>query len=299
MTTHSQKTGYLFALLAFTIFATQDAISKHLSDLYPPVFITMIRYWVFAAFAIAIAARSSAGLRQSLATKRPFLQIFRGVLLGSQVAVALSAFRVAGLIHSQVLFASTPLFVAMLSVPVLGESVGWRRWTAIFVGLCGVLVILKPDPGGFDTSFVIPLIAAIMSAVYSIVTRLASRVDTAVTSFAYTGIGGVIVLTIVGPFYWAPIAPADWIWIGLVCLTGVSSHFCLIKSFDYLDAVVVQPFSYYQLVLASLYGVVIFHESLAVHVVIGSLIIVGAGLFTIWRESVTRRRKLQATLPDR
>lgn len=296
MTSHAQKTGYLFALLAFTIFSVQDAISKHLSDHYPPIFISMIRYWVFAIFVILFTARSRGGLRQGAATRRPFLQIFRGMLLGSQVALALTAFRVAGLIHSQVLFSATPLFVAMLSVPVLGEHVGWRRWTAIGVGLCGVLVILKPDPSGFDTSLVVPLIGAVMSAVYSIATRLASRDDPATTSFFYTGVGGVIVLTLIGPFFWTPLAPTDWGWLAVICFTGIASHFCLIKSFDYLDAVVVQPLGYFQLVLASSLGIVVFHEPLKLNIVIGSAIIVGAGLFTIWREFVTRRGKIEAAL---
>jgi drug/metabolite transporter (DMT)-like permease len=298
MTTHAQKTGYLFALLAFTIFAVQDAISKHLSDHYPPIFITMIRYWVFAAFVTLFTARSRGGLREGASTRRPFLQIFRGMLLGSQVAVALTGFRLAGLIHSQVLFASTPLFVAMLSVPVLGEHVGWRRWTAIVVGLCGVLIILKPDPTGFDLTLLVPLIGAIMSAVYSIATRLASRDDPAATSFFYTGIGGVVVLTLIGPFFWTPLAPTDWGWLAIICFTGISSHYCLIKSFDYLDAVVVQPLGYFQLVLASSLGIVVFHEPLKPNIVIGSAIIVGAGLFTIWREFVTRRRTIAAALAE-
>ena len=289
-TIHSHKTGYLFALLAFTIFATQDAISKHLSDHYPPLMITMIRYWAFAGFAVIITSRAKGGLRQGITTKRPLVQIFRGVLLALQIVVSLLSFRAAGLLHSQAIFSATPLLVAMLSVPVLGEAVGWRRWTAIVVGLCGVLIILNPRADGIDATLILPLIAASMNAVYSVSTRLVSREDPATTSFFYLGVAGAAIMIVVGPFYWTNLAPVDWAWIVLLCATGISSHFCLIKAYDHLDAVLVQPISYFQLVLASFYGVLIFHETLRLNLVIGSLIVVAAGLFTIWREAAVRRK---------
>lgn len=287
---HSPKTGYIFALLAFTIFASQDAISKHLSDAYPPVFITMVRYWAFAGFALVLTSRARGGLRQAVATRRPVLQIFRGVLLALQIIVSLVSFHVAGLLHSQAIFSSSPLLVAILSVPVLGEAVGWRRWTAIVVGLCGVLIILKPSADGFDSTLIVPVIAAAMNAVYSVSTRLVSREDSAVTSFFYLGIAGAAVMIVIGPFYWTDLASADWGWMLLLCATGIGSHFCLIKAYDHLDAVLVQPISYFQLVLSSLYGTLIFQETLQPNIVIGALIIVGAGLFTIWREAVKHKK---------
>jgi drug/metabolite transporter (DMT)-like permease len=289
-TSHSHRTGYLFALLAFSIFATQDAISKHLADLYPPLMITMIRYWAFAGFAVIIASRGKGGLSEGVKTRRPVIQVFRGVLLALQIVVSLLAFRAAGLLHSQAIFSATPLLVAMLSVPVLGEAVGWRRWTAIVVGLCGVMIILQPSAEGIDAALIIPLVAACMNAVYSVTTRLVSRDDQATTSFFYLGVAGAVVMMVIGPFYWTNLAPVDWAWIVLLCVTGISSHFCLIKAYDHLDAVLVQPISYFQLVLASFYGVLIFHETLKLNVVAGSLIIVGAGLFTIWREAVKQRK---------
>lgn len=290
----SQRTGYLFALLTFTIFATQDGISKHLSDHYPPMLITMIRYWAFAGFAIIVAARSRPGLPAVVGSKRPALQIFRGLLLASQIVVALYAFRIVGFVHSQSIFASTPLVVAMLSVPILGEVVGWRRWTAIIVGLCGVLIILKPEPTGFDSMLLLPVLTSVMMAVYSVVTRLVSRDDAPLTSFFYTGTAGAILMTVIGPFYWTDILLGDWLWLAAICTTGIVSHFCLIKAYEHLDAVLVQPFAYWQLVLTSFMGVVVFGETLHWNVVLGSAIVVAAGLFTIWREAIAHRRQKAA-----
>jgi drug/metabolite transporter (DMT)-like permease len=293
-TMKSQKAGYLFALLTFTVFATQDGISKHLSDHYPPVLITMIRYWAFAGFATIAASRSKPGLRAIAGSKRLGLQILRGLMLSTQIAIALYGFKMIGFIHSQAIFASTPLAVAVLSVPILGEVVGWRRWTAITVGFIGVLVILKPDPSGFNYLLLIPLGTAIIMAFYSVITRLVGRDDNPLTSFFYTGTVGAIFMTAIGPFYWTEIAPVDWLWLAAICMTGVVSHFCLIKAYEHLDAVLVQPFAYFQLVLTSFMGVIVFGETLQWNVVLGSVIVVCAGLFTIWREAVSHRREKAA-----
>src|SRR5882724_7375378 len=145
----SKTHGYLFALAATTIFSFQDAISKHLGDHYPPIFITMIRYWAFAAFCVLLAARKRGGLQAAATTKRPVLQIFRGVLLATEVMIVITSFAHAGLAHSTAILSATPLVVTLLSIPVLGEQVGWRRWSAIVAGLVGVLLILKPEASGF------------------------------------------------------------------------------------------------------------------------------------------------------
>ena len=287
----SKRTGYLFTLLAILIFSLQDAISKHLGSLYPPVFIAMLRFWAFGAFAMALGARSPGGLKVVAATKRPALQILRGVLLAFQIVVTITAFTKVGLAHSQAILASGPIFVALLSMPLLGERVGWRRWTAIGIGLCGVLIILNPAGSAFDRGALLPLISALMFAVYVIATRLVSREDTASTSFFYTGVVGAVAISLVGPFFWTNLTPGDWLWMGLLCITGMSSHYFLIRAYDLLDAAAVQPLTYLQVVLAAIIGVSVFGETLNLNMVLGSAIVVGAGIFTIWRESVVARRR--------
>ncbi|MDQ0321947.1 drug/metabolite transporter (DMT)-like permease [Pararhizobium capsulatum DSM 1112] len=286
----SKKTGYIFVLLAITIFSIQDAISKYLGSIYPPVLITMIRYWAFASFALAWAARSPGGLPVAFRTRRPILQILRGVLLAVQIVIVITSFAQVGLAHSQAIFSSGPIFVALLSMPILGERVGWRRWTAIIVGLLGVLLILKPDGTNFDLKVLIPISSALIFAFYVIATRLVSHDDSSTTSFLYTGVAGAAVISLVGPFYWTPLAPGDWVWMILLCITGTTSHFSLIKAYEHLDAAEVQPLTYLQLVYASIIGVSVFGETLNLNVIAGSTIVVAAGIFTIWREAVVARR---------
>lgn len=286
----SQSVGYLYALAAFTIFAAQDGISKHLGSAYPPVFVTMLRYWAFAVFVVILAARSQGGIRQAVSTRRFFLQASRGVLLAVQIVLSIISFSIVGLAHTHSIFASAPLIVAALSVPILGEHVGWRRWLAILVGFVGVLIILKPDDSGFDVTLIVTFTAALMLALYSVLTRLASRSDPAITSFFYTGVPGALVLTLVGPFYWVNMIPADWGWMLALCITGMSGHYLLIRAFELADAASVQPFSYYQLVLVSIVGVTLYGEVLSVHMIVGAAIVIAAGLFTIWREQMAARK---------
>lgn len=295
----SSRQGYVYAISAVLIFAAQDGISKHLVELYPAVFIAMVRYIAFAAFVLILSSRAPGGIRAAAKSRMPVLQCFRGVFLAVQIVLAIQCFKVAGLIQSQAIFAAAPIFVALLSMPILGEKVGWRRWLAIIAGLCGVVVLLTPAggwgaAGGFGTASLLPLAGAVMLGGYGIMTRLVSRVDSARTSFFYTGIPGAAVLVLVGPFFLASPTWTDWLWIGLLCITGMTSHFLLIKAYALLDAVVVQPVAYLQLVAGAFIGVLVFSEDLRTTLVTGAAIVVAAGVFTAWREHVVTRRRLAA-----
>ena len=147
------------------VFAVQDGISRHLAAEYNVLMIVMIRYWFFAAFVIAIAIRTQGSIRVAAATSQPFLQITRGLLLAAEICVMVFAFVKLGLIESHAIFASYPLLVAALSGPILGETVGWRRWAAIAIGFVGVLVILQPGVEVFSPYAVIPLTSAILFAI--------------------------------------------------------------------------------------------------------------------------------------
>ncbi|MBB3964134.1 DMT family transporter [Rhizobium metallidurans] len=287
----SKTQGYIFVLLAITIFSIQDGISKHLGGAYPPVFVTMIRYWAFGLFTILLAAKMRGGIVATARTKRPVLQVIRGLLLAAQVVVVISCFAVIGLARSQAIFSATPILIALLAIPLLGERVGWRRWTAIGAGLIGVLLILKPDSGFFDVTLLLAVLSCFLFAFYVIATRLVSRDDSSMTSFFYTGVVGAIAMTLVGPFYWTWMAPTDWIWMALVCMTSIASHYFLIRAYDMLDAAAVQPLTYLQLVYASIIGVTIYGETLSLNTIIGSVIVVASGIFTIWREHIVARRE--------
>ena len=288
MSAENTRLGIALMVLTTMIFATQDGISRHLADEYNVIMVVMIRYWFFAAFVVALAARQSGGLRAAAATAQPVLQAVRGFLLAAEICVMVAAFTLLGLVESHAVFACYPLVVAALSGPILGERVGWRRWMAIAAGLLGVLVILRPGAGVFSPFAIVPLLSAAMFALYALLTRFAARRDSAATSFFWTGTTGAVAMTIAGLWFWEPMSGPDWGWMALLCVTGAAGHYTLIKCYEVAEAGAVQPFAYLQIVFACGVGIFVFGETLAPNVALGAAVIVAAGLFTLWREHIRK-----------
>lgn len=277
----------IWLMVAVTfVFAMQDGISRHLAGHYNVWMVVMIRYWFFAAFVVWLT-RHSGGLRRALRPARPVLQIFRGALLALEICVTVLSFTLLGLLESHAVFACYPLLVAALSGPVLGEHVGWRRWAAIGIGFVGILIILKPGFGVFAPEAIVPLVGAGMFALYGLLTRYASRFDSTQISFFWTGIVGAVVMTTIGVWYWEPMTSHDWAWMALLCVTGVLGHWLLIKCYEMAEASAVQPFAYLQLVFVAILGVTVFGEVIETNVIVGAVIVVAAGVFTLQRARQT------------
>jgi len=194
-----------------------------------------------------------------------------------------------GLIEAHAIFASCPLIVAALSVFFLKEKVGWRRWTAIFIGFIGILIILRPGSKVFDPLSLVALGCAIAFAIYQILTRYVSREDSPDTSLFYTGLTGFVLLGAVGPFFYTAIDSMHLIWLLIVCTLGAGGHYLMINAFKHSEASILQPFTYLQLVFVSIIGVLIFDEKLENEILVGSGIVVLAGLFTFWREHIKKQ----------
>ena len=288
MSSRNTRAGILLMISAGFVFAVQDGVSRLLADRYNVFMIVMIRYWFFAAFVMAVAARKAGGLRAAAATAQPLIQGFRAVLLVAEICVMIYGFTLLGLVESHAVFAAYPLLIAALSGPILGERVGWRRWVAIGVGFVGVVIILEPGFGVFQPAAVVPFIAALMFALYGLLTRYVARQDTAATSFFWTGTVGALAMSAVGTWFWEPMTGPDWAWMGALCITGAAGHYTLIKCYEVAEASAVQPFAYLQLVFASAIGLAVFAETIRLNVALGVALIVGAGLFTLWRQRQAR-----------
>ncbi|WP_368346442.1 DMT family transporter [Pelagovum sp. HNIBRBA483] len=283
------RLGILLMIATTFIFAAQDSISRHLAGEYNVFMVVMIRYWFFAAFVITIAARREGSVRAAAATSQPALQIGRGLILVGEICVMVYAFTLLGLVESLAVFTAYPLIIAALSGPILGEKVGWRRWSAIGVGFVGVLIILQPGVGVFSPAALVPLLSATLFAIYGLLTRYAARRDSTATSFFWTGVSGAVAITLIGVWFWEPMTLADWGWMALLCLTGASGHWLLIKCYEVAEASAVQPFAYMQLIFGTGFGILIFSEVLRPNVALGAAIVMAAGLFTFWRENRAAR----------
>ena len=278
--------GIGIAIVGWLILACMDAGSKILTANYPVVQILWFRYLMLILVAYWLMKRL--GMRVNF--HRPWLQLSRGLLLVAQTGLLVYAFSQMALADVHAVLSITPLLVTALSVPLLGENVGVRRWSAVGIAFIGVLVILRPGFGVVQPMTFLVLLSALIGAIYLVLTRLVGRTDPAEVSLFWLAITGLVVLSAIVPFFWrVPTNAADWGLLFLVAVLGIIGHFCLIKGFQLAEASVLQPYIYTGLIGAILVGYVVFGDLPDFPTMIGALIIVTSGLYVFARERSQQR----------
>jgi drug/metabolite transporter (DMT)-like permease len=276
------RAGILLVIAASFGFASMDAMSKVLAQDHAILQILWFRYMVFTVFALAIARRR--GVRRTLISQRPWLQALRALLLVAENAVFVLAFRYLPLADVHALGASAPLMVVALSVVLLGETVGIRRWSAVLVGFVGVLIIIRPGLQEIEWPLLIPLVGALMWALYQILVRLCSRTDGSDTTLLWSALVGLATTSVTGPFMWVPPDREAWVLLVVLAVAGSLAHYALIKGLQLAEASAVQPYTYTLLVFAAFWGLVVFGDIPDAWTILGATIIVGSGLYTWYRE---------------
>lgn len=274
--------GIACVLAAWLLFACMDAGSKLLAEHYSIIQILWVRFVSLAAIAAWLARRQ--GGSSALRTRHFWLQSLRSVLLVTEIGLFILTITVLPLANAHAILAVTPLIVTALSVPLLGEHVGIRRWSAIGVAFVGVLIILRPGLGVVHPFALLALLCSVMFALYQILTRIVSRADPPLTTLFYTALVGVAGLTLLVPFYWTTPDAAGWALFALVAALGASGHFLLIKALQLAPASTLQPFSYTILMWATLVGLVVFGNLPDLLTVVGALVITASGIYTFARE---------------
>jgi drug/metabolite transporter (DMT)-like permease len=278
-------------ILASTVFlGVSDVTAKYLSATLPSIEIAWIRFLVFGL--IMSPAMLSGSPLYALRSRRPGLQVMRGVaLLGS------SLFFISGLRYLPIAEASatgfvSPLFVTALSIIFLGESVGLRRWLATAAGLIGVLIILRPGTSAFHPAAFFPIVSALTWAGTLIMTRMMSGSEHAITTMTYSSIVGVCILTALVPFVWVAPSVHDILFGIFIGFASTAGQWIVVLAFRYADASVLAPFSYTQLLWVSILGFLVFGEVPDIWTVTGAIFIVGSGLYTAHRERLRRSQLL-------
>ncbi len=275
--------GIALMVIATLVFSIQDALTKQLVQSYPVQQILWVRYLFFAAFALSLSARTRP-LRTVFRARRPYLQILRSLVIMVSLSGFAYAVRVVPLADAHALVACAPLFATALSALILSEKVGARRWAAVCTGFAGVLLILRPGLTVLQPAALAILAAAFCYALYSVLTRIASRDDDGETLLLYMASVGAVILTVVGPFFWQDPEPLDFAMMVALGLAGTVGHFLLIKALEAAPASLLQPFNYLMLVWAMVNGYVIFGEFPDRWTIAGGIIIVASGLYVIYRE---------------
>jgi drug/metabolite transporter (DMT)-like permease len=278
--------GIACVLVAWLLFACMDAGSKQLAEDYSIVQILWLRFLSLAVIAAWLVRRQ--GGTTAFRTHHFWLQGARSLLLVVEIGLFIWTITVLPLANAHAILAVTPLLVTALSVPLLGERVGIRRWSAIGVAFIGMLVILRPGLGVMHPMALVALLCAAMFALYQILTRVVSRADPPLTTLFYTALVGAAGLTVVGPFHWTAPDAAGWALFGLVAGLGASGHFLLIKALQLAPASSLQPYSYTILIWATAVGFVVFGNLPDLATVAGALIIAASGIYTFARERKRR-----------
>ena len=290
--------GILALIIATLFFAFQDAMTKHLTETVSVPQIITIRFFFFSLFALTFA-HFKCGISTAIRSSRIFLQLSRSVLIVSEIALFSLCLHYLGIAEMHAIFSSFPILVTALSVPLLGEVVGWRRWVAIVIGFIGTLIIINPTNSHFNIYYIAAIACALLFAFYNIITRLVSRTDRFETSLLYFGIVGFVLSLIFVPFYWEPLNQSEVFWLLAVSATSIIGHLLLIKALQLTAAVILQPFNYFILVWAIIIGFIVYQEVLALSTLIGATLVVTSGIYIAHREyrvSKEKRKQLRRSL---
>jgi drug/metabolite transporter (DMT)-like permease len=276
----------LLALASTVLFSSSDTISKYLSGGLPIVEFIWIRYFIFLVMALALVGRVP---RRSLRPRNPGLQVIRGLCVaGSSV---LFVFGVSQMTMAQATTISflSPLLITILSIPLLGEVVGPRRWAAVGAGIVGMLVVVRPGLGGFQPAALFGVASSACWALALIITRKISNSDTPQTTVLWSAGIGTGVLTVMLPFSaaWPSLKQ-----LGLSILMGVvasGGQWLVILAHRVAPASLLAPFFYTQLLWSAGLGFLVFHNLVDEWTMAGAGIIIASGLYTAHRERVRRK----------
>ena len=276
-------TGIALMCVAVAMFACLDTTAKYLNTQMDSLEIAWARYT--SAFLLTFLVSNPWTQPGLMRTRAPKLQIVRGVLLVGSTALNFVALRWLQLDEALSIIFTFPFIVAMVSIPLLGEWIGWRRWSAILFGFAGVLLITRPGFGGMHPAALFSLAATVCYGFYAVITRIVSRVDSSPTSLFYNNFIGAVVMLPVIPFVWQ--TPENWLIVLMLVGTGVlgsAGHFCLIAGHKLAPASVLAPFIYTQLIWVTIFGYLVFDSLPTSWTIAGAAVVIGSGLYLLYRE---------------
>lgn len=279
--------GIGFMLVAVFLFAFNSAIGKWLVAKYPVGEFLAIR----SALTLMVLGPFIWSARRAAFANipRPGLQVVRVVLASAEVAMFFWAVSYLPLADTTTFYLAGPIYVTALSVLLLRERVGWRRWTAVLIGFAGVVMALRPSSSSFTLPALIALSGSVIYALVMITTRaLRESNDILLMSayFAGTFLSGVAT----APFGWVMPEAYDLLFLCGVACANVTAQFCVIRSLKLASASVVVPYQYMLILWSVLFGWQMFGELPDAYTIVGAAIIVAAGLFIFWREQVAARK---------
>jgi len=281
--------GIVWMLATMFWFVTLDSTAKYLMQSYPVVQVIWARFFFHLLFVILLMGPQ---LVSQIKSQSLLLQGLRSLFMFTTTALFFVGISLLPLTTAATIMFMTPVIVTILSIPLLGEKVGIRRWIGIAIGFAGALVVMRPGTDSLQLSILVVLAAAVTHSLYQVYTRKLGTHDSPLTSLFYTAVIGALITSVVAPFYWQPVAAFDWLLFVFAGIAGSIGHLCMIRAFRNAPASVVAPFSYSSLLWATASGFVFFGDLPDAWTLSGAALIIGSGLYIFQREQALKQREL-------
>jgi drug/metabolite transporter (DMT)-like permease len=285
--------GIALMVLSIFLFSFGDAMGKFIVATYSVGQLLFLRACAALLVLAPLIWRQRAEFSH---LERPWLQLFRVTLSTLEVAAFFLATRYLPLADVITYYLAGPIFVTALSAILLGEHVGWRRWTAILIGFCGVLIALRPSAQTVSLPALIALGGSLSFALLMLITR--SLRDTPDIVLASSQFGGTCLFgAALSVFDWVPPTAGSLVLFAAAGFTSVAALLCVNRSLKLAPASVVVPYQYSMIVWAVIFGFVVFGDVPSVATIAGAAIIIGAGLYIFLRERDLGRHDAQVSPP--
>lgn len=285
-TARQNGAGIGFMLLAVTLYGFMDALMKYQAARYPVIEVMFFRS-LFALIPLAWLIVGSGGW-PALKTRQPKLQAVRAVIGFVSLICFIEAFALMPLADVVAIGFAAPLFITALSVPLLGEQVGWRRWTAVLVGFIGVLVMTRPGSGLLGFGALVALVGTLSYALSIIAIRRLHTTDGNAPTVASFTVLAAVVTGLILPFYWVMPTGDDWIMLVGIGLLGGCGQIAFTQAFALAPPVIVAPFDYANMLLATMLGYLIWGDVPTATILAGAVLVIGSGLYIVYREAMRR-----------
>lgn len=286
--------GALLALGAFAIFSAHDVLVKLLGGHLSPV--QIVFFSVLFSFPVLTLLLVRSRTEGNLRPRHPWWSLVRTIAVIVTGFSAFTAFSLLPLAQTYALLFATPLLITVLSIPLLGERVGVHRWGAVVIGLCGVLIVLRPGSTELQLGHVAGLTAAFGSATASIIVRKIGQAERSAVLLLFPLLGNLAVMGAALPLVYEPMPLGDIAAVAGIAILSIAATSLIIFAYRTAEAAVVAPMQYSQIVWATVFGWLIFAEMPDGMTLLGAAVVIASGLYIVMRESGARSDDNQPVL---
>ncbi|GIR54733.1 MAG: hypothetical protein CM15mP62_22040 [Rhodospirillaceae bacterium] len=274
--------GILLAILAGFLFVSSDTVVKVSRQDLPVAMVVWGRFT--AHFLLMLFLFPGRKINKLFKVNNFKLVIFRGILLLLCTCLFFTAIGYIGLAEANSIMFISPFFVVALSIPLLKEKVGIRRWSAVIIGFIGIVIILRPGFQEIHWAYFLIIGVAFFFALFTILTRTLSFTETAISMWFYTALVGMVGSSAIVWYYWQTPTLSQSLMLLFIGAIGGGSHYIVIKAYQRASASMLAPFQYFQIIWATIYGLLVFDVAPDGWTWLGTAIIIASGLYVWSRE---------------